>query len=269
MDLKIAAIQLKVTDNKESNLQNARQCVCKAAKKADIIILPEMFNCPYSIESFHNFAEEYPGKTTTMLSKTAKKLKKYIIGGSIPEMKDGSIFNTCFAFNREGKLIAKHRKIHLFDVDVKDGITFKESDILSPGDKITIIETEFSKIGVCICYDMRFPELIRKMVQKGAKAVIVPAAFNMTTGPAHWHIVTRARALDNQIYVVAVSPARNLDASYTAYGHSLVVDPWGKVIEEASTDQGIIYATIDLDYVDQIRQQLPLLKHMRTEIYKD
>ncbi|MGM0365453.1 MAG: carbon-nitrogen hydrolase family protein [Actinomycetota bacterium] len=267
MNIKIAACQLKVTDSKESNLDNARLWITRAAKNADIIILPEMFNCPYSIDSFPQFAEQYPGKTTRMLSALAKDLKKYIIGGSIPEKEGTSIYNTCFTFDRNGALAARHRKIHLFDVDIKNGITFKESETLSAGNTITIMDTEFCRIGLCICYDMRFPELIRNMAQKGAQIIIVPGAFNMTTGPAHWHIVTRTRALDNQVYLIAVSPARDSNASYIAYGHSLAADPWGKIISEAGTGQEIINATLDLNYIEQVRQQLPLLKHLKKDLY--
>jgi omega-amidase len=239
-----------------------------AVQGADIIILPEMFNCPYNSSYFSRFSEDYPGETADLLSRLAALHSVYIIGGSIPERNKNSIFNTSYSFDRKGGLIGKHRKIHLFDVEVEGGIRFKESEMITAGNDATIIETEFCKIGIAICYDMRFPELIRKMVLIGAKIIVVPAAFNMTTGPAHWHILARARALDNQVYFIAASQARDKKASYVAYGHSLVADPWGDIISEASADEEVIFAEIDLGFVDKIRRELPLLKHRKEEVYK-
>ena len=143
-----------------------------------------------------------------------------------------------------------------------------ESDTLSPGQTVTVIETEYCKIGVAICYDVRFPELSRKMALEGAKLIVLPAAFNLTTGPAHWDLTMRARALDNQVYFAAVSPARDMDGVYQAYGSSCIATPWGEFQAKADEKETIVYGDIDLDYVDSIRQQLPLLKHRREEIYK-
>ncbi|MBM3699402.1 MAG: carbon-nitrogen hydrolase family protein [Actinobacteria bacterium] len=264
---KIALLQLKVKENKEENLKNASDMIYDAARgNADIIILPEMFNCPYDNSFFGTYAEKYPGITAEMLSGLSKKLSVYIVGGSIPEKDDeGRIYNTSFVFDRNGRLAAKHRKIHLFDVCIENGICFKESAVLSHGKSMTVFETEFCKAGVAICYDIRFPELIRKMTLEGAGIIIVPAAFNMTTGPAHWHVTARARAIDNQVYIVLASPARNPKSPYIAYGHSMAVNPWGKIISEATTGQQIIFAEIDPEYMRKIRQELPLLKHRRTD----
>jgi omega-amidase len=265
----VAVCQLKVTDNKTHNLNNVQKMIEDAAMRgADIIILPEMFNCPYDSSYFGRFSEAYPGETAGLLSMLAALHSVYIIGGSIPENDKNSIYNTSYSFDRKGALIGKHRKIHLFDVDVEGGIRFKESEMITAGKNVTVIETEFCKIGIAICYDMRFPELIRKMVLIGAQIVVVPAAFNMTTGPAHWHLLIRTRALDNQIYFIAASPARDEQASYAAYGHSLIADPWGNIISEASERQEIIFSEIDLGFVDKIRRELPLLKHRREEVYK-
>lgn len=235
---------------------------------SDIIILPEMFNCPYDSTFFGRFCESYPGETVNLLSVLARLNSVYIIGGSIPESEGGNIYNTSYCFDRKGGLIGRHRKIHLFDVEIEGGIIFKESKTITAGSEVTVIQTEFCKIGVAICYDMRFPELIRKMVLNGAKIIVVPAAFNMTTGPAHWNILARTRALDNQVYFIAASPARDEKASYTAYGHSLIADPWGDIIAEASEKEEIIFSEINLDFVDKIRRELPLLKHRKEEVYK-
>jgi len=155
----------------------------------------------------------------------------------------------------------------LFDVDYPGRIQFKESTYLSSGDSVTVVETSYTKIGVAICYDLRFPELLRRMVLGGAKLLVLPAAFNTTTGPAHWRPVLRTRAIDNQAFVVACSPARNVSSSYHAYGHSLVVDPWGKVLAEAGESQEILTVDIDLDKVDETRKRLPILESRRPELY--
>jgi len=264
----IAVCQIDITRDKSANLKNAELLIREASEKAEMVILPEMFNCPYNAKYFPEFGEVYPGETTELLGRLAKELNIYIIGGSIPEIDGEGIYNTSYSFNPMGELIGKHRKVHLFDVDIKGGITFKESDTLSPGDAVTVIETEYCKIGIGICYDMRFPELIRSMVLEGAEMIVIPAAFNLTTGPVHWHTTAKARAIDNQVYFVTASPARSEFLSYKAYGHSLIVNPWGDIIGEAEEGQGIVYGEVDLDYVQKVRNELPLLKHRRTEVYE-
>ncbi|XUW94348.1 carbon-nitrogen hydrolase family protein [Wukongibacter sp. M2B1] len=266
---KIAVCQMKILEHKEENLSKAEKMIKEASSKGcDLVVLPEMFNCPYNNAFFPKYAEEFPGKTSSLLSKLAKSQGIYIVGGSIPEKDEEKIYNTSYIFDKSGKIVGKHRKMHLFDIDVEDGISFKESDTLGPGNYVTVFDTEFCKVGIAICYDMRFPELMRLMTLRGAEIIVVPAAFNMTTGPAHWHPLTKIRALDNQVYFVAASPARDLDSSYIAYGHSLILDPWGDIVSEAGIKEEIIYGTIDLNKVKEIREQLPLLKHRRDDIYK-
>jgi len=264
----LAICQMEVAKSKDKNLLKAEKMIIEAALKgAEIIVLPEMFNCPYQNDFFIKFAETYPGKSTALISRLAKKFSVYIIGGSIPEKDGTKIYNTSYSFDKKGNLAAKHRKVHLFDINVENGISFKESDTLSPGNKITVFDTEYCKFGVAICYDMRFPELIRKMTLCEARIIIIPAAFNMTTGPAHWHVTARARALDNQVYFICASPASDTKASYVAYGHSLAADPWGKIIAEAGEKEEILCFEIDLDYLEKVRRELPLLKHRREAIY--
>lgn len=267
---KLALCQMNVVEQKEVNLKNAEKLIRQSvAEGADMVALPEMFNCPYSNKFFRAYSEPEGGETFLFLSKLAAELNIYLIGGSIPEIDQEKIYNTAYIFNPEGFLIGKHRKVHLFDIDVKDGITFKESDVLDSGDALTLIDTKFGKVAVAICYDIRFPELTRLMAIHGAKLVVLPGAFNMTTGPAHWELSVRTRALDNQLYFAAVSPARDMDSShYQAYGHSMVADPWGRVIAEADEKETIVYVDIDFEYEAGIRDQLPLLKHRRTELYK-
>lgn len=267
---KVAICQMNVEKDKKRNLERAKSMIMEAVKKysPQIVVLPEMFNCPYENKYFPLYAEDFSGETTEMLSTLAKDLEIYIVGGSIPEKDGDAIYNTAYTFNPEGKMIGSHRKMHLFDIDIEGGVSFKESDTLGYGKDITVIETAYCKIGIAICYDMRFPELMRLMALEGAELIILPAAFNMTTGPAHWHELIKIRALDNQVYFVAASPARNLEASYHAYGHSKIVNPWGDTVTEAGHQEEIIWGEIDLDYVKKIREQLPLLKHRRSDQYE-
>lgn len=268
--IKIACCQMNVVENKRVNIDKAREMISTAASLgAKIITLPEIFNCPYDNKYFRDYAETFQdGETIAMLASSAKKNKIFLVGGSIPELDNNKVYNTSFIFNDEGKLIGKHRKVHLFDIDIKDKIRFKESEVLSYGDSFTVMDTPYVRIGVAICYDIRFPEQIRIMALKGAKLILVPAAFNTTTGPAHWDILFRTRALDNQVYIAATSPARNLKSSYVAYGHSLVADPYGKIINQLDEKEGILIFNLDLDYIDKIREELPLLKHRRTDLYE-
>ena len=267
--IKLALCQMNVVDDKEKNLRKASSMITSASKKADFIVLPEMFNCPYSNDKFIEYGEEENDNyTLDIISKLAENNHVHILAGSIPEKENENLYNTSYLFNEEGNIIAKHRKMHLFDIDVKDRITFKESDVLTAGDTFTIAETDFGKIGIGICYDIRFPELARIMVENGALVLFYPGAFNMTTGPAHWELLFRARALDNQVYCVGVAPALNEDASYHSFGHSIVANPWGEIIAEADQKEEIIYCEIDLDEIKKVREELPLLKNKREDLYE-
>lgn len=266
----LGIVQNLVKSDKKQNIQRAREMIEDLATRgAKVIVLPEMFNCPYDNSYFPEFAEEYPsGSTISMLAETAAAKGVYIFGGSIPEKEDGRIYNTCFIFGPDGSLLAKHRKTHLFDVELNEGISFKESAVLSPGDDVTVVDTEYGKIAAQICYDIRFPEMARAATLKGAVLLLVPAAFNMISGPAHWSVTMRMRAIDNQFFVAAAAPARNMEASYVAYGHSILVDPWGAVMQELDEKEGTILTEINLTRLNQVREEFPLLKHRRTDVYE-
>lgn len=268
--IKIAAIQMSTVEDKMENVRTVKTYLEKIKdENPDFVILPEMFCCPYQTENFPIYAEKEGGPVWQQLSGYAKQYGIYLIGGSMPEKDaEGNVYNTCYVFDREGKQIGKHRKVHLFDIDVKGGQTFKESDTLTAGDSDTVFDTEFGKIGVMLCFDIRFPELSRMMVNDGAKVIFVPAAFNMTTGPAHWELSFRTRALDNQIYMVGCAPARDVSAGYISWGHSIVTDPWGRVIDMLDEKKGILLAELDMDYEEQVREELPLLKSRRKDMYK-
>lgn len=265
---KVALLQTRVYDDKEKNVENAVKLIEKVSKEgADLAVFCEMFCCPYDNSFFKAYGEIEGGYAYTAMQKAAKDFGIYVVAGTIPELEEDNIYNTSYAFDRNGKQIAKHRKMHLFDIDIEGGQYFKESDVLTPGKDVTLFDTEFCKIGLAICYDIRFPELSRLMALEGAEVIIFPGAFNMTTGPAHWELSFRARALDNQVYTIGVSPARDLESSYHSYGNSIIASPWGNVLNRMDEKEGYIIQEIDLDYVKKVRNELPLLKHIRKDIY--
>ena len=273
--INIALCQMNVVDNKGENIRKAIQMIKESKKQgADLAVLPEMFNCPYENEKFIEYAEELNGsQTLEKIANIAKEENIHVLAGSIPELEeDGegiqSIYNTAVLFDNKGKLLGKHRKMHLFDIDVKGKIYFKESDTLSAGNDFTVIETELTTIGIGICYDVRFVELSRIMALNGAQILIFPGAFNLTTGPAHWEILFRSRALDNQVYAIGVAPALDKDASYNSFGHSIAVNPWGEIIEELDYEEGLKIVEIDLDEIKRIREEITIIKNRRTDLYE-
>ncbi len=265
----VALLQTKVCADKLKNINNAIKLIEKVSKEgADIAVLPEMFCCPYDNSFFKEYGEEEGGLAYKYLSKVANDNNIYLIGGTIPELDDDLVYNTSYVFNRNGEKIGKHRKMHLFDIDIEGGQSFKESDVLSAGSNVTVFDTEFCKMGLAICYDIRFPELSRLMADDGAEVIIVPGAFNMTTGPAHWELHLRGRAVDNQVYTIGVAPARDYDSLYHSYGNSIIVSPWGNIINKLDEKEGYIIQEIDLNLVKKVRNELPLLKHVRKDVYK-
>ncbi|KAL1410909.1 Omega-amidase nit3 [Vanrija albida] len=286
---RLALLQLAgLSATKANNIAVARRAVAAAAAskpKPDLIVLPEIWNSPYAVTAFAQYSERVPnvrggkevpgaeaeGESITALREMAREAGVYLIGGSIPEKEDGTgnIYNTLTAYDPAGNIIAKHRKVHLFDIDIPGRQTFKESDSLSAGNELTTFDTPFGKIGVAICYDIRFPEMAMIAAREGAVAMIYPAAFNTTTGPMHWTHLQKARAVDNQIYVAMASPARHPEAAYQAYGHSSIVDPLGNVIEEADEHEAIVYADIDPELLATTRRNLPVTIQRRFDVYAD
>lgn len=269
--LKVALIQLATTADKARNVSNAISKIGLAAQAgAKLIVLPECWNSPYSVAAFPEYAESIPGPTTNALAEAAKSNSVFLIGGSIPEREDSKLYNTSISFDPTGNLLAKHRKIHLFDIDVPGKIRFVESEVLSPGNTETLINLEgYGKVGLGICYDIRFPELAMRAARKGAFAMIYPGAFNTTTGPLHWELLARSRAVDNQIFVILDSPARDLSSSYHAYGHSLAVSPWGNILCEAEEKEQIVYAELDPTVINEVRSSIPVATQRRFDLYPD
>lgn len=260
-----AVCQLKVGASKEENLTCARDFIRRVAGKgARLVVLPEMFVCPYEAELFPLYAESCPGgPAVKMLSLAARDEGVYIIGGSIPEREGDRLYNSSFVFDPEGRMLARHRKVYLFDVDLPGGLSFRESATLSAGESATVVPTPLGTLGVAVCFDIRFPALFNEMMQRGAEVIVVPAAFNMITGPAHWELLLRGRAVDNQVYMIGAAPARDVSAGYVAFGHSMIINPWGEVLARAGPAEEIIDAEIDLEYLRRVRQQLPVVKQMQ------
>ncbi|KAK9452410.1 carbon-nitrogen hydrolase [Limtongia smithiae] len=272
--LKVALVQLAAGADKVRNLTRAKEHVLEAASNgAQLVVLPECFNSPYSVAAFPEYAEPIPGQTTTFLSALAKDNSIYLIGGSIPERdeSDGRLYNTSLSFSPTGELIAKHRKTHLFDIDIPGKIRFKESDVLTGGSKVTVFDLPpYGKVGLAICYDIRFPELASIAARKdGVFAMIYPGAFNTTTGPMHWDLLGRARAIDNQIFVLLCSPARDMTAGYHAYGHSVVIDPNASILAEAGEGEEIVYAELEAGKIEEFRAGIPVTTQRRHDVYPD
>ena len=266
----VALCQTPAVKNKQQSLEAGVRYVEKAAAHgAKLVVLPEMFCCPYQNDAFPPNAEQAGSGIWQALSGVAKACGVILIGGSFPELgEDGGIYNTCFVFNEQGEQIARHRKMHLFDIDIPGGQRFKESDTLAAGSEPTVFDTPWGKLGVMVCFDVRFPELARLIALGGARAIIVPGAFNMTTGPLHWELLMQARAVDNFTYVLACAPARDESAGYVSYANSLVVSPWGKTMARLDAQPDILYAQLDVGEVARAQQQIPVLSARRTDLYE-
>lgn len=269
MKLHVAQLQTRVWPDQQRNLQRAAALIEQAARQgADFVTLPEMFCCPYQTECFPAYAEPEGGEVWQACSRMARAYRVWLSAGSMPELDgDGNIYNTAYVFDRQGSQVAKHRKMHLFDISIRGGQQFQESATLSAGTAPTVFETEFGTMGLCVCYDLRFPELSRLMALSGARVILVPAAFNLTTGPIHWELLFRARALDNQAFVLGTAPARDEQAGYVSWGHTIAAGPWGNVLGQLEEKPGMLMTELDLDETDAVREQLPLLRHRRTDVY--
>lgn len=274
--LKLAQIQMHVCGDQKKNLQNAAEKIKEAALLgADLVCLPEMFCCPYENSCFPLYAQEEGGETDLFLSRIAEENGVYLSAGTVPErevcVENGQrvekIYNTAYVYDRNGMKIAKHRKVHLFDIDIKGKQTFRESDTLTAGDKITVFDTEFGPIGLCICFDIRFVEIIHLMALQGVRLILIPAAFNTTTGPEHWELSFRAHSVFAQVFMAGTSTALDETASYHAWGHSILTDPWGTVLSQLDEKEGMSLQEIDLSMTETIREQLPILSARRTDLY--
>ncbi|MGE4571692.1 MAG: carbon-nitrogen hydrolase family protein [Candidatus Izemoplasmatales bacterium] len=260
--MKICVIQNKVYESVEENIKNLVALEKKLLETSyDFIVFPEMFTTPYQLKYFKNTSSRDNREVLAYLKALAIRYNTYVVGGSIPEISENKIYNSSFVFDRSGNLMTKYRKIHLFSVTYPNGQSFSENDVLSSGREIITFNTEFGRMGLMICFDIRFPRLAYLLQQQGVKVIFVPAAFNTYTGPMHWYTTFKARAIDNQLFLVGASPARDSFGSYEPYGHSLIVNPLGQVIKDLDEKQGIIDTEINLDDIEKARQSIPIVKN--------
>ncbi|GMH03794.1 hypothetical protein Nepgr_005633 [Nepenthes gracilis] len=270
---KIALCQLTVTSDKAMNLANARSMMEVAAEKgARLVVLPEMWVCPYANDYFAKCSEDLVVENSSpafrLLSEVSSRLRITIVGGSLPEWSNGRLYNTCCVFGPDGELKAKHRKLHLFDYYAPGDVPFRESDFFSTGDKPTIVDTDVGRIGIGICHDIRFPELAMLYRARGADLIIFPGAFNMSTGELLWELEIKARAVDNQFFVAACSPSRDSTGSYTIWGHSMVVGPNGDIKTSSGHEEMIAIAEIDYSENQLQREIFPLQQLRKENIYQ-
>ena len=264
----LAVCQLRTETEYEETMEKADRMIRDAAASgAGVVVLPEMFSCPYDRRYFKSFALRGHEETWRRMSGWARENRILLVGGSVPETEDGRLYNTCFVFNAAGEQLARHRKIHLFDVELPN-MRFHESHTFTPGEEITVFDTEFGRMGAAVCFDVRFPELFRAMARRGAELICLPAQFNMTTGPAHWEPSLRMRAVDNEVFFVGAAAARYDGFSYECWGHSMIIDPFGTPLAAADEKEQLLLAEIDLNRVDEVRAQLPTFLHLREDVYR-
>jgi predicted amidohydrolase len=267
--LRVGAVQLCSTPDLPANLATCRALVDRAAAEgAQLAVLPECFaflgrgegdKLPHA-ESF-----ERGGPILDALRELATRHGIWIVGGGVPEVVPGDArraYNTAVVVDPRGAIAARYRKIHLFDVDIPGGATLRESDATCPGDELVVLDIAGAKVGLSICYDVRFPELYRRLVKdRGAEVLLVPAAFTAHTGAAHWHLLLRARAVEDQAWIVAAAQWGQHNDRRQSFGHTLVVDPWGTLVGEQAAGDGVVLAVLDGETVAQRREQMPCLSH--------
>lgn len=262
-----AAIQMTAGPDKPANLERAERLVrVGAARGANLVALPEVFNWRGKRHDQAAAAETLDGESLKLMSRLAIELQIHIVAGSITEQAaagDPRCYNTSALIGPDGRQLAVYRKIHLFDVDLPGRVTVRESDAKLAGADVVTAKTPLGTIGLTICYDLRFPELYRRLTFAGAQILSIPSAFTFPTGEAHWEPLIRARAIENQAYVIAPAQLGPNIYGYSDYGNSMIVDPWGRVLARAADQEGVVVAPIDLEYQDRVRRELPALKHAR------
>jgi predicted amidohydrolase len=264
----VAVAQMTSRERVEDNLACVSALVAEAAGRgASLVALPENFALFTAVEADRLAAREVldgNGPILTRMAALARTHQIALVLGGMPETSaDGRAHNTCVYLDATGQIAARYRKIHLFDVQIPDGASYAESASTAPGQEPVIVDSPIGPLGLSVCYDLRFPELYRELARRGARALTVPAAFTLHTGRDHWHVLLRARAIENLCWVVAPAQyGRHTDKRVT-YGHALIVDPWGQIVAEVGDHEGVAYAEIDLEYQDRLRRELPVLAHRR------
>ncbi len=268
--IRVACVQMTSRRDKAANLERAEALVARAASTgADVVVLPEKWNLIGSAEDYRSTAEPLEGGASSeAMSRWARTLGVTLVGGSITERREGreKLSNTSCVFDPQGELVAVYRKIHLFDVEV-GGHVYRESEAEEPGTEPVVARAEDWCLGLTVCYDVRFPELYRILALEGAELVTVPAHFTTPTGRDHWHVLLRARAIENQYYVAAAGQVGETIPGRPAYGRSLIVDPWGTVLAQAPDEETVIVAELDRTRLFDIRAKLPSLANRRADAY--
>ncbi|MDP8909062.1 MAG: carbon-nitrogen hydrolase family protein [Chloroflexota bacterium] len=268
--LSVAAVQLNTGADTTANIDAALAGIDRAATMgARLVTLPETWTYMGPDEGVAAAAEPIPGSLTDRLAERARRHEIYLHAGSFYESVPGEprVFNTSVVFDPAGETIARYRKIHLFDVDLVGDGAYRESATVAPGDEIVTVAIDGVTVGLTICYDLRFPELFRILVLRGAEVIVVPAAFAMATGKDHWEVLLRARAIENTVYVVAPNQVGTHPPGRWCYGRSLVVDPWGVVLAQALDHPTVITATLDLGHLRHVREQVPSLTNRMPDRY--
>src|SRR5215212_9448272 len=268
--LNVAIVQMNSQDDKRANIAAALDLIDRAAAtSARLVALPEVWPYLGPDDVIREQAETIPGPITEQLAQRARRHGIYIHGGSIYETRPGDpgMYNTTVVIDPSGEIIAHYSKIHMFDV-VLDGVAeYQESATVTPGDEVTITEIDGVLVGLTICYDLRFPELFRILALKGAQAIMLPAAFTLMTGKDHWETLIRARAIENELYMIAPAQWGTHQPGMWCYGRSMIVDPWGTVVTTATDGVGFAQATVDPSRVAAVRRQIPSLTNRRPEAY--
>jgi predicted amidohydrolase len=269
--LRVACVQLTSRNDKAANIERAERLVAQAAAGgADLVLLPEKWNFIGDAEELHGAAEQLDGgESIGAMADWARRHGITLVGGSITERREGreKLSNTCVVFDPDGQPTAVYRKIHLFDVEV-GGHVYRESEAEEPGEEPVVVDAEGWRIGLSVCYDIRFPELYRILALEGAEVLVVPAHFTLYTGKDHWRVLLRARAIENQCYVAAAAQIGETRPGRFSFGRSLIADPWGIVLAEAPDDEWVIAAELDRRRLEQIRERLPALTSRRPEAYR-
>lgn len=266
----IAAAQMNSGSDKEKNIRLAADLITKAARKgAKLVALPELFSWQGGSREMPLASEPIPGPTSTRMAALAAELKIFLLCGSILERnpRGPRPFNTSFLINPSGRITGLYRKLHLFRVKLPDGTFLNEKSAYTAGDSVVTAFTPLGRLGFSICYDLRFPELYRALVDRGAVIITVPSSFTFATGKAHWELLLRARAIENQVYVIAPNQHGTDPQGTKRYGHSMIIDPWGNILTSRREGNGIIYAPIDLESLKQIRKNLPCLRQRRKDLF--
>jgi deaminated glutathione amidase len=268
--IRVACVQMTSRTDKAANLETAERLVAQAAATgADVVVLPEKWNGIGDSAYYHESAEPLDGESVAAMSGWARTHGITLVGGSIVELREGrdKRSNTSLVFDSDGEIAATYRKIHLFDVEV-GGVVYRESESEEPGDQAVVIDAEDWKLGLSVCYDVRFPELYRILALEGAQLVTVPAHFTTPTGKDHWHVLLRARAIENQLYVAAAAQVGETLPGKPAYGRSLIVDPWGIMLAQAPDEETVISAELDRAHLEDIRAKLPSLANRQANAYR-